>query len=110
MKSFLLILFIIFSTVFAQAQTRVSLQESAMVLRFYPNPARSFVTFDFDRGYDKGFSIQVFNVLGRKMYQGANLNQRTTINLTDFERGMYVYQLFDRTGRMVESKKFQVSK
>jgi hypothetical protein len=32
------------------------------------------------------------------------------INLSDFPRGVYVYQLRDKTGRIVESGKFQVSK
>ncbi|MCW3073567.1 MAG: type sorting protein [Flaviaesturariibacter sp.] len=110
MKRFLLIIFIVFSAVLAQAQSRASLQEPVAVLRFYPNPAVSFVNFEFEKAYDQGYSIQIFNVLGRKMYQASNLSQRTNISLTDFTRGIYVYQLFDRNGKMVESRKFQVSK
>ena len=110
MKRFLLIIFIVFSAVLAQAQSRATSQGPAAVLRFYPNPAISFVNFEFEKGYEKGYSIQIFNVLGRKMYQASNLNQRTNISLTDFDRGIYVYQLFDRSGKMVESRKFQVSK
>ena len=110
MKRLLLILFIVFSAVFAQAQPRATAQDPVAVLRFYPNPATSFVNFEFERAYEKGFSIQIFNVLGRKMYQAANLNQRTNISLADFDRGIYVYQLFDRNGKMIESRKFQVSK
>ena len=110
MKRFLLILFIVFSAVFAQAQSRAAGSDGGAVLRFYPNPATSFVNFEFEKAYEKGFSIQIFNVLGRKMYQATNLNQRTNISLTNFDRGIYVYQLFDRNGKMIESRKFQVSK
>jgi hypothetical protein len=110
LKRFLLIILIVFSASFAQAQSRATAQDGAVVLRFFPNPATSVVNFDFEKAYDKGYSIQIFNVLGRKMYQASNLNQRTSISLTDFDRGIYVYQLFDRNGKMIESRKFQVSK
>jgi len=47
---------------------------------------------------------------GRKMYELNNIAERITINLADFTRGVYIYQLRDKTGRLVESGKFQVSK
>lgn len=80
------------------------------VIRFYPNPATSFVTFDFQKGYDNGYSIQVYSFLGKKVYETKNMGQRTTVNLADYNRGVYIYQLRDRTGKMVESGKFQVSR
>jgi len=80
------------------------------IIRFYPNPATSFITFDFQKGYDKGYSIQVFSFLGKKMYEAANIGTRTTLNLGDFTRGIYIYQLRDKSGKLVESGKFQVSK
>jgi hypothetical protein len=80
------------------------------IVRFYPNPATSFVTFDFQKGYEKGYSIQVFSFLGKKMYEAANVSPKTTINLSDYNRGIYIYQLFDSAGKLVESGKFQVSR
>ncbi len=79
-------------------------------LRFYPNPATTAVTFDFQKNYEKGYSIQIFSFLGKKMYEANNLSQRTIINLTEFNRGVYIYQLFDKHGKMIESGKFQVSR
>lgn len=80
-------------------------------MRFYPNPAVSVVTFDFQKGFEKGYSLQVYNFpQGKKVYEAKNMAQRTTINLAEFNRGMYIYQLRDRNGRMVESGKFQVSR
>ncbi|RYE01814.1 MAG: T9SS type A sorting domain-containing protein [Sphingobacteriales bacterium] len=80
------------------------------VLRFYPNPATTQVTFDFSRSYDRGYSIQIFNFLGRKVYEAGNVGQRTSLDLTDYLRGVYIYQLRDKNGKMVETGKFQVSK
>ena len=80
------------------------------VLRFFPNPATNFVTFEFQKGYDKGYSIQVFNFLGKEMYVGPLATARTTINLSDYSRGVYIYKLKDKTGKIIEFGKFQVSK
>ena len=85
-------------------------QAADPILRTYPNPATSVVNFDFQKGYDKGYSIQVFSFLGKKMYDASNINNRTTVNLSDFSRGIYIYQLRDKSGKLVESGKFQVSK
>jgi len=114
LKKFLLIVAILFTiTSHSQAQPRVALNlgTQTSILRFYPNPATTAITFDFQRLYEKGYSIQIFNaVLGRKMIEQLNVNNKTTIDLTNFTRGVYVYQLFDRSGKLVETGKFQVSK
>ncbi len=108
MKRLLLIFFtVIFLIQFAEAQ---SLRGNGPILRSYPNPAVSRVTFDFQKAPEAGYSIQVFSFLGKKVFEQKNMAQRTTINLNDYNRGVYVYQLRDRSGRMVESGKFQVSR
>lgn len=94
----------------APAQPRVNPSVATPIIRFYPNPATSFVTFDFQKGFEKGFSIQVFSFLGKKMYEATNVGAKTTINLSDYNRGIYIYQLFDPSGKLVESGKFQVSR
>lgn len=114
MKRLLLILSIyLVSTVSSQAQTRplplTGVQSS--IVRFYPNPATSVINFDFQKEYDKGYSIQIFNaILGRKAYELVNIPERMSVNLSEFSRGIYIYQLRDKSGRMVESGKFQVAK
>jgi len=113
LKKFLLIVSLIVFSFHSQAQTakaNFTANVNTPILKFYPNPATTVVNFDFQKGYEKGYSIQIFNFLGRKMFETSNLNEKTTINLSDFTRGVYIYQLRDRTGRLVESGKFQVSK
>ena len=79
------------------------------VVRFYPNPATTFIHFDLQKS-QPGITLEVYNLLGRKMHEQANLSERTTVNLTDFTRGVYVYRLRDKSGRIIESGKFQVTK
>ncbi|HEX7846201.1 MAG TPA: T9SS type A sorting domain-containing protein [Chitinophagaceae bacterium] len=80
------------------------------VLRLYPNPATSYITIDFQKGFEKGLSIQVFSFLGSKMYETQNVNEKTTIDLAEFNRGVYIYHLRDQSGKLLKSGKFQVSK
>ena len=80
------------------------------IIKLYPNPATAYITFDLQKGYEKGFSIQVYNFLGKKMYETQNVPEKLTIDLNDFNRGMYIYHLIDATGKIIESGKFQVSR
>jgi len=113
LKKLLLILFIAAISYKSEAQNRVPGSGPAaqtVVLKFYPNPATTNITFDFQRNFEKGYSIQVYNFLGRKMIDQPIVADQTTINLTDFTRGVYIYKLFDKNGKLVETSKFTVSK
>ena|ERR1700730_2596251 len=79
-------------------------------VKFYPNPAVSLITFDFQNGYDKTYSFTIYNFLGKKVYEAPALSQKTIVNLSDFFRGIYIFQLRDQGGKIVKSGKFQVIK
>lgn len=114
MKKFLLIAFLIGFTSLAQAQGSRTLpanSEKQGIIRLYPNPATTVVNLDFQKSFETGYSLQIFNaILGRKMFEQNNLPEKLSINLGDFTRGLYIYQLRDRSGRMVESGRFQVAR
>lgn len=81
------------------------------VVRFYPNPASSFINFEFSKDYDlTNHTFKIYNFIGKKVLELSNLSPRTVINLTDYFRGVYIFQLTDRNGQIVESGKFQVVK
>lgn len=82
------------------------------IVKCYPNPAVSFVNFEFvSDASAKNYSLQVYSFTGKKMYDGSMSNQKITINLTnDYYRGIYVYQVRDRSGKILETGKFQVEK
>jgi hypothetical protein len=99
------------TAIHSQGQSRTLPQDAAdRIVKFYPNPATSIVTFDLQRVNEKGYDIQVFNLLGKVVYEQKNIPSRTTINLSDYSRGVYIYQLRERDGKIIESGKFQVSK
>ncbi|MGH2552310.1 MAG: T9SS type A sorting domain-containing protein [Chitinophagaceae bacterium] len=80
------------------------------IVKLYPNPATTYITFDLQKGYEKGFSIQVYSFLGKKMYEGQNVPAKVTLDLAEFNRGLYMYHLIDLSGKVIESGKFQVTK
>lgn len=105
-----IISFILLLTIQAQAQSRVPQDGDEHIIKFYPNPAISFITFDLQRSSDKGYDMQIFNFLGKMVYEQKNIPAKTTINLNEYSRGVYIYQLRDHDGKILDSGKFQVSK
>jgi len=79
-------------------------------IKFYPNPAISVINFDFQKKYDKTCLLQIYNFLGKKVYEAPAVDQKTVVNLSDFFRGIYIFQLKDQSGKIIESGKFQVTK
>lgn len=111
MRIFYILSIILLTTFQSKSQTgRPALQDAAArVTKFYPNPAVSQITFDFDQNADKSYSFQVYNFVGKKVLDIPAVNQRTIVNVSDFYRGVYIFQLKDKTGKMIDSGKFQVS-
>lgn len=85
-------------------------QPQVSVVKFYPNPAVSYITFEFPRSYEKDHSFEVYNFLGKKVFEQKNINPKTTIDLSQYYRGIYIFQLRDKAGRIIESGRFQVNK
>lgn len=79
-------------------------------IKSYPNPASSVVNFEFQKGYNKSYSIQVLNTIGKKIFEAKNISSLLSINLKEekFYRGIYIYQLIDKNGIVVESGKILV--
>jgi hypothetical protein len=105
--------FILLIAIQSQAQTGRSTPASVStdrIIKLYPNPATTNITFDLQKGYEKGLSIQVYSFLGKKMYEGQNVLSIVNLNLTEFNRGLYMYHLIDISGKVIESGKFQVTK
>src|SRR4051812_8537384 len=104
MKIFYALSTILLLTLQAKSQDRTPGGDPALpVVKFYPNPATSIITFDFQRGYDKNCNLQIFNLIGKKVQEITNVTPKTTVNLNDFYRGIYIFQLKDKSGKVLDS-------
>jgi Secretion system C-terminal sorting domain len=112
MKIFTLFIFWVGISVagFSQVQPERPTTPTVKIVRFYPNPATTFINFEFQKTLDKSYSFQVFNFLGKKIIDLQQLTPRAQVDLTNYNRGVYIFQLKDSKGKVIESGKFQVEK
>ncbi len=94
----------------AQIKSTFMATDAVKTVKFYPNPAISFINFEFEKTYDKSYSLLIYNFIGKKVIDLKLSEQKINIPLTDFYRGVYIFQLRDKQGSIVESGKFQVTK
>jgi len=97
-------------TTHAQSRIASSGDQTAKLIKVYPIPATTVINFDFQQGYDKSYSFQIYNFVGIKVYERKTTSPQMSISLSEFFRGVYFYRLLDRNGKFIESQRFQVVK
>lgn len=110
MRIFYTLFFLLLITTSAKSQGGGPSSGEVKVVKFYPNPAVSQITFDFKGTFDKSYTFQIFNFIGKKVYETQSIGSKTTIDLNDFYRGVFIFQVKDKTGKVVDTGKFQVAK
>lgn len=112
MKIFYSLILTLLIALGAKSQSRPgsSVEPAVRIVRFYPNPAITQINFDF-KAYNKNFTFQIFNFIGKKVFELSSITSpKTKVDLSDYFRGVYIFQLKDQTGKILESGQFQVSK
>ena len=79
-------------------------------VKFYPNPASSFINFEYQKPFDRNYSLQIFNFMGKKVVDIRHTPSKMNLALEQFYRGIYIFQLRDASGKILQSGKFQVVK
>ncbi len=82
----------------------------SVAIKLYPNPAITQITFDFQNGFDKNYQFQIYNFIGKKVYELRSANPKTVVDLSDFYRGVYIYQVRTITGKVVNSGRFTIER
>lgn len=110
-KYFYILIFIVGFQTSSNAQAKHIAIDAVKTVKFYPNPASGFINFEFaDNYYNDSYTLVIFNFIGKKVEDLKVTDQKITVSLTDFYRGVYVFQLRDKQGNIIESGKFQVVK
>lgn len=84
--------------------------QPAATVKFYPNPAVNFINFEFHKKYNDSYVLSLYNFLGKKIKEVKVSDQKIQVSLNQFYRGVYIFQLCDAQGKIIESGKFQVVK
>jgi hypothetical protein len=81
------------------------------IVQIYPNPATTVINFTFRGKSTQQHILQIYSFIGKKMHETRVQDTKITVQLDEnYYRGIYVYQLRDIAGRLIESGKFQVIK
>ena len=81
------------------------------IVQIYPNPATTVINFTFEGKNTQQHILQIYSFIGKKMHETRVQGTKITVQLDEnYYRGIYVYQLRDIAGRLIESGKFQVIK
>jgi len=112
MRIFYILLSIILLTSFqAKSQARGPFPDpDHKVVKFYPNPAVSYITFEFIKEPNKTYVLQIYSFLGKMVKDEKDISDKRTISLSELNRGLYTFQLKDESGRITDSGLFQVNK
>ncbi len=112
MRIFYILLSIILMTSFrALCQAKSTMPDPEhKVVKFYPNPAVSYITFELIKDANKTYTLQIYSFLGRKVKDIPEVSDKTTVQLSDLIRGLYTFQLHDETGRITDSGIFQINR
>ncbi len=102
---------ILLTSIQAKSQVRGPMpDQDHKVIKFYPNPAVSYITFELAKEPNKTFTLQIYSFLGRKVKDIPEIADKTTVQLSELTRGLYTFQLKDETGRVTDSGIFQINK
>jgi len=86
------------------------LPDQVKVIQLYPNPATSNITFEFSQDIDRTYTLQVYSLMGKKVSEVVIDGTKVILQLDGYFRGLYIYQLRDKNGQIIESGRFQVAK
>lgn len=83
-------------------------KQKEKVLKVFPNPATTQINFEVQGNNEGSYEIIIYNFLGKRINDLKNINNRTILDLSRYYSGIYIYQLRDAKGTLVESGKFNV--
>jgi len=82
---------------------------SAPSLRVYPNPGNGIFTFEMSNMDGKTNTIEIYNVLGEKIYSQSDIQNPTfSIDIASQPKGVYIYRVFSETGSTVSTGRLVV--
>ncbi len=91
---YILLSIILLTSIQAKSQVRGPMpDQDHKVIKFYPNPAVSYITFELAKEPNKTFTLQIYSFLGRKVKDIPEIADKTTVQLSELTRGLYTFQL-----------------
>jgi len=75
------------------------LTETSQELNIYPNPANNFVQIEWNVSSNQ--KIEIFNITGQEIYSNQLTDNNLKINVSSFEKGIYVLRVGNITKKLI---------
>jgi hypothetical protein len=74
-------------------------------IKVYPNPVISLMQVDYKLGIQRELTLKVYDMSGREVLEQKKLKSGDQVNMSRLLRGIYQYQLIDKTGKLLMADK-----
>ena len=86
--------------------TDPSKESNIYPVTIYPNPSNGLFSVEFNSNSKyQNLKLEIINLLGQKIYQTNITHQKSAINISSQQSGMYFMRLIDNSGTVVERRK-----
>lgn len=83
------------------------LSAAANSLNVFPNPVSDVLNFEMD--YHKAATAVVMDITGRKIATESFVLGKASLNVSNYNKGIYLYQVTNEEGKVIKAGKFIVN-
>ena len=73
-------------------------------LRLYPNPASDMLTIELDNVNGHGYSVIIYDAVGRQVMNTAMLAHKTTVSVANLPAGAYLVTCYNNNTKLVTAR------
>jgi hypothetical protein len=74
-------------------------------IKMYPNPVVTNMQVDYKLGMQRELTLMVYDMSGREVLEQKKLKSGDQVNMSRLLRGIYQYQLLEKTGKLLMAEK-----
>jgi hypothetical protein len=89
----------------ANVVTAVTNYSNGDYVRTYPNPVISLMKVEYKLGMQRELTLKVYDMSGRVVLEQKKVKSGDQVNMSRLLRGIYQYQLLDKTGKLLIADK-----
>jgi hypothetical protein len=89
----------------ANVVTAVTNWSNGDYIKVYPNPVISLMQVDYKLGMQRELTLKIYDMSGREVLEQKKVKSGDQVNMSRLLRGIYQYQLIDKTGKLLMADK-----
>ncbi|MDF2455837.1 MAG: type sorting protein [Cytophagaceae bacterium] len=90
-----------YATIFSCVTTGIEQTETIEAMTLFPNPAQQQITIENNRTSQNETRLQIVSMIGEVWYQQELTEQKTTVDVSTFPKGLYLVKIGEATQKLV---------